>query len=62
MAVPRASYTSSLAQEASASAAADGFHRGLLIAALFTVVNVVVTLASPRLTPDEKQIAAAAAA
>lgn len=39
----------------------DGFHRGLLIAALFAALNVVVTLASPRLTPDAEKIAEAAA-
>jgi EmrB/QacA subfamily drug resistance transporter len=34
----------------------DGFHRGLLVAALFTVLNVVVTLASPRLSPSAEQM------
>jgi EmrB/QacA subfamily drug resistance transporter len=40
----------------------DGFHRGLLIAAVFTLANVVVALVSPRLSPAPEQIAAAAAA
>jgi hypothetical protein len=40
----------------------DGFHRGLLVAAVFTAVNVLVALASPRLSPAPEQIAAAAAA
>ncbi|MEU6341974.1 MFS transporter [Streptomyces sp. NPDC046977] len=39
----------------------EGFHRGLLVAAAFAVVNVVVTLASPRIAPSAEQIAEAAA-
>jgi hypothetical protein len=39
-----------------------GFHRGLLVAAAFAVINVAVTLASPRLAPNAEQIAEAAAA
>lgn len=45
-----------------ADALVEGFHRGLLVAAAFTVVNIVVTMASPRLAPDAEQIAAASAA
>ncbi|MFJ5215214.1 MFS transporter [Streptomyces sp. NPDC088354] len=40
----------------------EGFHRGLLVAAAFAVVNVLVTLASPRIAPSAEQIAEAAAA
>ncbi|SHN34981.1 DHA2 family efflux MFS transporter permease subunit [Actinacidiphila paucisporea] len=40
----------------------DGFHRGLLVAAAFTVGTLVVTLFSPRLAPSAEQIAGAAAA
>ncbi|WP_329459122.1 MFS transporter [Streptomyces sp. NBC_01497] len=40
----------------------DGFHRGLLIAGVFTLINIGVSLMAPRLTPDEKQIAQATAA
>jgi EmrB/QacA subfamily drug resistance transporter len=39
----------------------DGFHRGLLIAAILAAANIVVTLASPELTPDADRIAEAAA-
>ncbi|MFC4030238.1 MFS transporter [Streptomyces polygonati] len=39
----------------------DGFHRGLLIAAIVAAVNIAVTLASPQLTPDAELIAEAAA-
>ncbi|MFF3560506.1 DHA2 family efflux MFS transporter permease subunit [Streptomyces sp. NPDC002574] len=40
----------------------EGFHRGLLVAAAFAVVNVLVTVASPRIAPSAEQIAEAAAA
>jgi EmrB/QacA subfamily drug resistance transporter len=39
----------------------EGFHRGLIVAAVFSIVNIIVTLASPRLAPDAEQIAEAAA-
>ncbi|MEE4540752.1 MFS transporter [Streptomyces sp. V4-01] len=39
-----------------------GYHRGLLIAAAFTVVNLAVTAVAPRLAPSADQIAEAAAA
>jgi EmrB/QacA subfamily drug resistance transporter len=52
--------------EASGSSHADalvaGFHRGLLVAAIFMVAAIAVTLVSPRLAPDAEQIAEAAAA
>jgi EmrB/QacA subfamily drug resistance transporter len=49
--------TSSLGSGASQQQAlVDGFHRGVVIAGLFTVVNVAVSLMAPRLTPDQKQI------
>ncbi|MDX6236669.1 MAG: hypothetical protein QOG10_1484 [Kribbellaceae bacterium] len=40
----------------------EGFQRGLLVAAAFAVVNVLVTLATPQLQPDTEQIAEAAVA
>jgi EmrB/QacA subfamily drug resistance transporter len=40
----------------------DGFHRGLLVAAAFSVGTLAVTLLSPRLAPSADQIAGAAAA
>ncbi|WP_329136847.1 MFS transporter [Streptomyces sp. NBC_01476] len=40
----------------------QGFHRGLLVAAAFAVVNIAITLAAPRLSPAPDQIAEAAAA
>ncbi|MGW9027969.1 DHA2 family efflux MFS transporter permease subunit [Streptomyces sp. NPDC055722] len=39
----------------------DGFHRGLIVAAAFAIVNVLVTLASPKLAPSAEQIAEATA-
>ncbi len=39
-----------------------GFQRGLLIAAGFAAVNLLVSVASPRLKPDAEMVAAAAAA
>jgi EmrB/QacA subfamily drug resistance transporter len=39
-----------------------GYHRGLLVAAAFTVVNLAVTAVAPRLAPTADQIAEAAAA
>jgi EmrB/QacA subfamily drug resistance transporter len=40
----------------------DGFHRGILVAAAFAVVNIAVALSTPQLTPDTEQLAEAAAA
>jgi EmrB/QacA subfamily drug resistance transporter len=40
----------------------DGFHRGLLIAAAFAAVNLVIGLRSPKLVPDAEQLAEAQAA
>jgi len=40
----------------------EGFQRGLLIAALFAIANVAVTLATPQIQPAPEQIAEAAAA
>lgn len=40
----------------------DGFHRGLLVAGVFTVIAIVVTFASPRISPDAEQLAKATAA
>ena len=40
----------------------SGFERGLLVAALFAVANVVLTLASPQLQPTSEQLAEATAA
>ncbi|CAG7608161.1 MFS transporter [Actinacidiphila bryophytorum] len=55
--------THALAGGASQSdALVDGFQRGLLVAAAFTVGTFVVTLLSPRLAPSAEQIAGAAAA
>jgi hypothetical protein len=39
----------------------EGFHRGLLAAAVIAAVNVVVALTSPQLTPDPEQLAEAVA-
>ena len=38
-----------------------GFHRGLLVAAAFAVVNVLVGLGSPQLVPDAEEVAEAVA-
>ena len=38
-----------------------GFHRGLLVAALFALVNVLVSIGSPQLVPDAEQLAEAVA-
>ncbi len=55
--------TSALASGSSTGdALVAGFHRGLLVSALFMVVAVAVTLVSPRLAPSAEQIAEAAAA
>jgi EmrB/QacA subfamily drug resistance transporter len=40
----------------------QGFHRGLTAAAAFAVVNVLFTLAAPRLRPDAEQLAEVALA
>ncbi|MET7397153.1 MFS transporter [Dactylosporangium sp. NPDC005572] len=54
------STTHSLAQGASEHLAlVDGFHLGLIVAAVFEVINIIVTLISPRLTPTAEQIAEA---
>jgi|tagenome__1003787_1003787.scaffolds.fasta_scaffold20941444_1 EmrB/QacA subfamily drug resistance transporter len=39
----------------------EGFHRGLLVAALFAGVNILVSLTSPQLVPDAEQLAEAVA-
>ncbi|GIG86392.1 DHA2 family efflux MFS transporter permease subunit [Plantactinospora endophytica] len=39
----------------------EGFHRGLLVAAVFAAVNIALTLAAPQLRPDAEQVAEAAA-
>ncbi|MFF3877250.1 DHA2 family efflux MFS transporter permease subunit [Streptomyces sp. NPDC001978] len=39
----------------------EGFHRGLIVAAVFAIVNVLVTVASPKLAPSAEQIAEATA-
>jgi EmrB/QacA subfamily drug resistance transporter len=39
----------------------EGFHRGLLVAAAFAVVNIIVALATRQLKPDAEQVAEAAA-
>lgn len=39
----------------------EGFHRGLLVAAVFAAMNIVVSLASPQLVPDAEQLAEAVA-
>jgi hypothetical protein len=44
------------------SALQSGFQRGLLVAALFAVANVLLTLASPQLQPTSEQLAEATAA
>ncbi|EXG81250.1 MFS transporter [Cryptosporangium arvum] len=46
---------------APAQALVEGFHRGLLVAAVFAGVNLVIALASPQLTPDAEQLAEAVA-
>jgi EmrB/QacA subfamily drug resistance transporter len=40
----------------------SGFHRGLLVAATFAVLNTLLTLASPQLQPTSTQLAEATAA
>jgi hypothetical protein len=40
----------------------EGFQRGLLIAAVFAAINIVVALPSPRLRPSAEQLGEAAAA
>ncbi|MET7946807.1 DHA2 family efflux MFS transporter permease subunit [Micromonospora sp. NPDC005324] len=40
----------------------DGFHRGLLIAAVFAIVNLAISLATPQLRPDAERVAEAAVA
>ncbi|TDO50762.1 EmrB/QacA subfamily drug resistance transporter [Kribbella sp. VKM Ac-2527] len=40
----------------------EGFQRGILIAALFAVANVLVTLTTPQIQPTTEQLAEAAAA
>jgi EmrB/QacA subfamily drug resistance transporter len=55
--------TSALASGASQQQALlDGFHRGLLVAGLFTVVTIGMSLVSPRISPSAEQIAEASAA
>jgi predicted MFS family arabinose efflux permease len=44
------------------SALQSGFQRGLLVAALFAVANVLLTLAAPQLQPTSEQLAEATAA
>jgi EmrB/QacA subfamily drug resistance transporter len=39
----------------------DGFHRGLIVAAAFALVNVLVAVIAPKLTPTAEQITEAAA-
>jgi EmrB/QacA subfamily drug resistance transporter len=39
----------------------EGFHRGLLVAAVFAGLNILVGLASPQLVPDAEQLAEAVA-
>jgi EmrB/QacA subfamily drug resistance transporter len=39
----------------------EGFQRGLLVAAVFALVNVLVAVSSPRLVPDAEQLAEAEA-
>ena len=43
------------------AALVEGFHRGLLVAAVFAGVNMLVALISPQLVPDAEQIAEAVA-
>jgi len=45
-----------------ADALVEGFHRGLLIAAIFAAVNVLASLPAPQLRPDADQLADAAVA
>jgi EmrB/QacA subfamily drug resistance transporter len=45
-----------------ASDLTDAFHRGLLVAAAFAAVNVVLSVISPRIEPSAEQLAEAAAA
>ncbi|MEV4627558.1 MFS transporter [Micromonospora sp. NPDC049523] len=40
----------------------EGFHRGLMVAAVFAILNLVVTIATPQLRPDAEQVAEAAVA
>ncbi|MGW4464486.1 MFS transporter [Micromonospora sp. NPDC004704] len=40
----------------------EGFHRGLMVAAAFAILNLVVSLATPQLRPDAEQVAEAAVA
>lgn len=40
----------------------EGFHRGLMVATGFAILNLVVTLATPQLRPDAEQVAEAAVA
>ena len=47
---------------AQSDALVQGFQRGLLVAAVFAAVNIVVALASPQLRPNAEQLAEAAAA
>ncbi|MFI5960375.1 MFS transporter [Cryptosporangium sp. NPDC051539] len=44
------------------NALVEGFHRGLLVAAVFAGVNLVIALTSPQLVPDAEQLAEAVAA
>jgi EmrB/QacA subfamily drug resistance transporter len=39
----------------------EGFHRGLLVAAVFAGANILIALASPQLVPDAEQLAEAVA-
>jgi hypothetical protein len=45
-----------------ASDLTDAFHRGLLVAAAFAAVNVVLAVVSPRIEPSAEQLTEAAAA
>jgi EmrB/QacA subfamily drug resistance transporter len=45
-----------------ADALVAGFHRGLVVAAVFAALNTLVAALSPRLAPDPEQLAEAAAA
>jgi EmrB/QacA subfamily drug resistance transporter len=44
-----------------AQALVDGYHRGLLVAAAFAVVNVVLALLTPQISPTPEQLAEAVA-
>jgi EmrB/QacA subfamily drug resistance transporter len=44
------------------TALVDGFHRGLLVAAAFALVNIAVVLVAPQLTPSAEEVATASAA